>query len=234
VENPNPVLRADKDGALLFANPAAGPLLDNWGQRVGGALPQELQRELALALETGQVRHSERSYVSGIYSFTLTPFMDKGYVNIYAVDVTQRKSAEMALRLSELRYRELAVMLRLMCDNVPTHLGQGHGRPLPVRQQGTCEQYLDAADPQAVLGRTDEHFLRRLRAQRPDDPSWHTLRLGGGGGDPDMAPSRFEQSGANRGRFETFEVRTAPFVNDQGSIIGSVGAARSITERKAA
>ncbi len=235
VENPNPVLRADKDGALLFANPAAGPLLDNWGQSVGGKLPQELLRELDLALETGQARHSERSYVSGIYSFTLTPFMDKGYVNIYAVDVTQRKSAEMALRLSELRYRELAVMLRLMCDNVPDLIWAKDmdGRYL-FANKATCEQYLDAADPQAVLGRTDEHFLRRLRAQRPDDPAWNTLRLGGGGGDPDMAPSRFEQSGANRGRFETFEVRTAPFVNDQGSIIGSVGAARSITERKAA
>ena len=239
VENPNPVLRADKSGALLFANPAAAPLLENWGQMVGGRLPAELRRELNLALESGLARTSERSYASGIYSFTLSPFVDKGYVNIYAVNVTQRKNAEMALRVSELRYRELAVMLRLMCDNVPDMIW---AKDLENRylfaNKAACEQYLGVEDPQSVLGRTDQHFLTLLREQNPDDPRWHTLRLSMSQAAHEAlegrAPSRYEQSGSNRGRFEIYEVRKTPFVNDQGVVIGTVGAARNITERKAA
>jgi PAS domain S-box-containing protein len=238
VENPNPVLRADKTGRLLYANPAAAPLLGSWGQQVGGRLPRELRRELRLALDSGQARASERSYTSGIYSFAVTPFVDKGYVNIYAVDVTQRKNAETALRLSELRYRELAVLLRLMCDNVPDMIWAKdmEGRYL-FANKATCEQYLGAGDTQAPQGRTDRPFLDALRAERPEDPCWHTLRLAGGQSDLENGAGgggRYEECGRNRGRLEIYEVRKAPFVNDQGVIIGSVGAARNITERKKA
>ncbi|HWR02447.1 MAG TPA: PAS domain S-box protein [Humidesulfovibrio sp.] len=239
VENPHPVLRADKSGVLLYANPAAEPLLQSWGQRVGGRLPRELRRELRLALDCARVRSSERSYQSGIYNFSLSPFVDKGYVNIYAVDVTQRKSAETALRLSELRYRELAVMLRLMCDNVPDMIWAKdmEGRYL-FANKATCEQYLGVNDPQAPLGKSDSHFLEQRRAECPEDPGWHTIRLGGEDSDRETlegrAPGRYEECGQNRGRFEIYEVRKAPFVNDQGVVIGVVGAARNITERKAA
>jgi PAS domain S-box-containing protein len=239
VENPHPVMRADRFGVLLYANPAAEPLLQSWGQQVGGKLPRELRRELRLALDSGHTRASERSYVSGIYSFTFSPFVDKGYVNIYAVDVTQRKSAETALRLSELRYRELAVMLRLMCDNVPDMIWAKdmEGRYL-FANKATCEQYLGVDDPQAPLGKSDRHFLELRQAECPEDPGWHTIRLGGADSDRETlegrSPGRYEECGQNRGRFEIYEVRKAHFVNDQGVVIGAVGAARNITERKAA
>ncbi len=239
VENPHPVMRADKSGVLLYANPAAEPLLQSWGQRVGGKLPRELRRELRLALDSGHARASERSYVSGIYSFTFSPFVDKGYVNIYAVDVTQRKSAETALRLSELRYRELAVMLRLMCDNVPDMIWAKdmEGRYL-FANKATCEQYLGVDDPQEPLGKSDRHFLELRQAECPEDPGWHTIRLGGADSGWETlegrSPGRYEECGQNRGRFEIYEVRKAPFVNDQGVVIGAVGAARNITERKSA
>ncbi|WP_305570298.1 PAS domain S-box protein [Humidesulfovibrio sp.] len=239
VENPHPVLRADKTGVLLFANPSAEPLLESWGQKVGGRLPSELRRELRLALASAQPRTSERSYVSGIYSFTVTPFVDKGYVNIYAVNVTQRKTAEMALRLSELRYRELAVMLRLMCDNVPDMIwAKDMENRYLFANKATCEQFLGVDDPQAALGKTDRNFWENNQAECPDDPNWHTIQLACGQADADgideHAAGRYEECGYNRGRFEIYEVRKAPFVNDQGIVIGSVGAARNITERKAA
>src|SRR5690349_10062229 len=38
-ENPNPVLRMSGDGALVYANRSAAPILAAWGVDVGGQLP---------------------------------------------------------------------------------------------------------------------------------------------------------------------------------------------------
>jgi len=231
VENPNPVLRADSEGVLLFANPAAAPLLESWGQKVGGRLPRELRRELRLALDSGLARTSERSYASGVYSVTVSPFVDKGYANLYAVEVTQRKNAELALRLGEWRYRELAAMLRLMCDNVPDMIW---AKDMEARylfaNKAMCEQFLGLADPQQALGKTDRFFVEARQAKHPtgqeDQQDAQTLH-----GDK---PGHSEGCVRIQNRLEYFDVREAPFVNAQGAIIGTVGSARNITERRKA
>ena len=46
------------------------------------------------------------------------------------------------------------------------------------------------------------------------------------------APSAFEESGNVRGRPLVLEVRKSPFRDDRGSLIGTVGSARDITERQ--
>jgi len=204
VENPNPVLRADQHGVLLYANPAAEALLAGWGQKVGGTLPGELQRELELALQSGAARTSERSYPSGVYSVTLSPFVDRGYVNIYAVDETQRKSAEMALRLGELRYRELAVMLRLMCDNVPDMIwAKDMDNRYLFANKAMCEQCLCVNEGESVLGRPEEFFGRREQQTHPDDPLWHTMWISCAASDEATlrtgGPMQFEERASARG-----------------------------------
>jgi len=239
VENPHPVLRADDEGVLLFANPSAEPLLTSWGQKVGGRLPRELRRELRLALESSQARTSERSYADGVYSITVSPFVDKGYANIYAVNETQRKSAETALRLSELRYRELAVMLRLMCDNVPDMIwAKDVDNRYIFANKAMCEQFLGLDDTTRPLGKTEEYFARREQATHPDDPNWHTVWTACVRSDHEtlqgVGRGQYVEAGYFKGQFKHYDVRKAPFVNDQGAVIGTVGSARDITERKAA
>ncbi|MDR3641808.1 MAG: PAS domain S-box protein [Humidesulfovibrio sp.] len=237
VENPNPVLRADAKGVLLYANPAAEPLLESWAQKVGGRLPRELRRELHLALESGQVRTTERSYACGVYSVTVSPFVDKGYVNVYAVNETQRKAAEMALRLSELRYRELAVLLRLMCDNVPDMIwAKDMENRYLFANKAMCEQFLGLDDPNLPLGKTEQYFAEREQAVHPDDPNWHTVWEACIRSDAEtlqgVGRGQYEESGYFKGQFRHYDVRKAPFVNDQGIVIGTVGTARDITTRK--
>ena len=38
-KNPNPVLRAGKDGTILYSNVAGEPLLRGWGVNIGEKLP---------------------------------------------------------------------------------------------------------------------------------------------------------------------------------------------------
>ncbi len=239
VENPNPVLRTNAGGEILYANPAAEVLLSSWTRQVGGPLPTELQREAEAALREGSPRTSERSYPSGVYSITISPFRDRGYVNIYAVDETQRKSAETALRISELRYRELAMMLRLLCDNVPDMIwAKDMDGGFLFANKAMAEHYLGLADGEDALGRTEEFFGGRVRAERPDDPEWHTIWMPCAESDQRTletgAPMQFEEDGFSQGEYRQFEVSKAPFVNGEGVVIGTVGSARDITERKAA
>lgn len=104
-ENPNPVMRATGDGTLLYANPAAAPLLEEWHCTTGGQLPGSVRRTLAIALEAGERQELEARCGERYLSFDLVPIAERHYVNFYGRDVTERTRAEDALGASEERLR---------------------------------------------------------------------------------------------------------------------------------
>ncbi len=97
-ENPHPVLRVTGNGMLLYANRAADELLDHWRCRVGGPVPAAVQHELAPAMESGERRNLEVPLGERILLAVLAPFPEKEYVNLYFVDITERKQLEDELR----------------------------------------------------------------------------------------------------------------------------------------
>jgi PAS domain S-box-containing protein len=103
MENPNPVLRIKEEGRLLFSNPPALVLLNDGAIKTGDQVPPEFQKMVSLALSLQSIQQSEIQV--GIQSFHLkwVPIFDKGYVNIYGEDITERKKAEQALLESEAR-----------------------------------------------------------------------------------------------------------------------------------
>ena len=107
-ENPNPVMRVDEAGSLLFVNAAARECLTGLGATAGAPLPAAVRSLAADAFARGQLIDAEiRAAHDRAYWFTAVRPAGEDYVNIYAYDITERKRAEQTLRDSEEKYRRL-------------------------------------------------------------------------------------------------------------------------------
>lgn len=150
-------------------------------------------------------------------------------------DRIAQRTAELAATTE--RSDKLATLLRLMCDNVPDMIwAKDREKRYLFANKALCEQLLGTEDTDEPLGKTDLFFAQRQRASRPDDPRWHTF--GELCQDSDGItlergqPSTFEEYGNVKGELLYLDVRKAPFVVETGEVIGTVGSARDITERK--
>ncbi len=93
-QDPNPLVRLNADGEVLYANPAAWRVLD--------ALPDEARDGMRArngivareALADGVPRQRESTLGPRRYQTVIVPFQAEAYINIYMVDVTARRAAE--------------------------------------------------------------------------------------------------------------------------------------------
>ncbi|MEI7614443.1 MAG: sensor domain-containing diguanylate cyclase [Betaproteobacteria bacterium] len=153
-------------------------------------------------------------------------------------EIAERESAQAALGASEVKSQQLAAKLRLMCDNVPDMIWSKdmEGRYTFVNTV-FCEKVLGVTDAEEPIGKTFDFFAQRERELHPDDPEWHTF----GQHSMDIhqhtlsreEPTIYEESGYLRGGFVFLEVHQARLSSIDGEVIGVVGSARDITERKA-
>ncbi len=172
---------------------------------------------------------------------TKTPIFDKlgKLIGVLGVghDITEQRRKDESLQRSEENARSLMSLLRLMCDNVPDLIwAKDLQKRYLFANKAICEQLLIATDTQEPIGKTDLFFALRQRDAHPDDPHWHTF--GELCQDSDAitleknAPSTFEEFGNVSGKLLYLDVHKAPFHNENGEVIGTVGSARDITERK--
>ena len=105
LENPNPVIRMSLKGEILFANEAGEELF-----AVEDAINEKnaiksILKEIQIAIDSGKRRQVDITGNNRIYSFTIAPLLDRGYVNLYGINVTEQRNAEKALKESEERFR---------------------------------------------------------------------------------------------------------------------------------
>jgi len=97
-ENPYPVARINREGVLLCANRAAIPMLASLGHQIGRTLPPTWWDYIKPVFESRQTKEVEFTFEARIFSLSLVPVLDEGYINIYGLDITERKQAELDLR----------------------------------------------------------------------------------------------------------------------------------------
>ena len=104
-EDPGPVLRLARDGAVMYANEPAQSLLAAYASGVQQAAPAAWRDLLAQVIASGTAREMGIERAGRTYSLLFRPVADAGYVNVYGSDISDRQRAEDALRQSEARYR---------------------------------------------------------------------------------------------------------------------------------
>jgi PAS domain S-box-containing protein len=110
-ENPNPVLRIAKDGKVLYSNQAGELLLRKWKSGIGKIVPKKWHNSIAKALASEKDVEEEEEVEGRVFSIAVASIKDAGYVNLYARDVTERKSAEEYLQQSYARLEEQSISL---------------------------------------------------------------------------------------------------------------------------
>ena len=124
-----------------------------------------------------------------------------------------------------------------MCDNVPDLIwAKDMNKLFTFANRAVCEKLLNAQDTVEPIGKTDLFFAHRERAKHPDRNDWHTF--GEICRDSDTIvmdsrrPDRFNEFGNVKGEFLYLDVHKAPFFNEQGEMIGTVGCGRDVTRER--
>ena len=104
-ENPSPVLRVDQAGVVMYSNPPGRALLAKWRIDIGATVPEPWLKRIHQVLESAQLDVRDEEAGDRIFSVSISPVVNSGYVNIYALDITERKRAEeqVTRQLDELR-----------------------------------------------------------------------------------------------------------------------------------
>jgi two-component system, cell cycle sensor histidine kinase and response regulator CckA len=96
-DNPTPVLRADAEGRILYANPASGALLDCWGVTVGGPLPPQVVALTVRARAARRAYDGEVTCCNRIHHFSVVWVEEEAHASLYGRDITDHRAAEAQL-----------------------------------------------------------------------------------------------------------------------------------------
>jgi len=159
--------------------------------------------------------------------------------HIMVSDITDRMIVENELRLSESKYFNLYSLIRSMSDTMPDMLwAKDLNNNYIFANKAFSEIMLNASNTSEPIGKNDIFFALREREAHIDNPKWHTFGEICANTDvltlQEMKPMHFDEYGNVKGEFIYLDVHKAPLYNSNNELIGVVGSARDVTEKKEA
>ncbi|KKR02755.1 MAG: PAS/PAC sensor signal transduction histidine kinase [Candidatus Uhrbacteria bacterium GW2011_GWF2_39_13] len=117
-ENPNPVLRLQRNAKIIYKNNAADSCLYFEGNAVEPILSDLWKHEINKALDSNAISSFETKIRDRIFEFIIAPTKEGEYVNVYGRDITIRKKVQQELeeanRTLEIKVKERTAELELL------------------------------------------------------------------------------------------------------------------------
>jgi class 3 adenylate cyclase len=118
-QNPHPVLRIDANGVLLYANPAADPVVRALGVNVGQPLPGDLAARLGTMADAGAGDRLEIEAEDRLFSLIAVKVYEFGFTNVYGTDITAAREVERAHAENE------RLLLNILPESIANRLRSG-------------------------------------------------------------------------------------------------------------
>jgi PAS domain S-box-containing protein len=183
-ENPNPVMRIDNNGVLLYANDVSKSWIHKWKSGIGKPVPKAWIKHVNRVVKSSLNEFVEFEHDQRVYSFLFAPVVESNYVNVYGLDITELKIIEeelqhynetleelvkektVDLRESEMLYRSLvelspeAIMLSTLEGKITQTNSEGatlfgfKSRAAMLATEKTIFDYMSPDDQQRALETT--------------------------------------------------------------------------------
>ncbi len=224
------------ENSIVFANSAATNLLKatDMDELIGAKLldiagpecreclaeqvEQSLQEQTSIPMQEGTLLKRNGALFDAQFSITHTAYLDKDAVQLMIQDISERKQAEE--QLDEQR-RSLQAILETA--------------PVGIWRLGVDERmtFINATFCNAV-GVEERRFLEAKHYSEllPEDISRGCMASDNTCFDSRAQVSSIEEIPCVDGKLHSFEIIKAPIINDQGEMLGLVGLATDVTERK--
>ena len=126
-ENPNPVMRISRDGCLLYANRASDLLLKFWIQKLNIGEEDDGYLAFSRSVKQNSLERTDINCGDRVYTVAFTPVPGSDYVNLYALDTTDKKRTEHALQTALDEVHELKNRLLQENNYLQDEIKQVHG-----------------------------------------------------------------------------------------------------------
>ncbi|HEB33160.1 MAG TPA: PAS domain S-box protein, partial [Spirochaetes bacterium] len=164
-ENPNPVLRISKKGNVIYSNKASCPLLKTWQYSEGQKIPPQWLSIVQDVIHSKQIQQTEIKCGDKILSLTFAPIVDSDYVNVYGLDISERKRAEYELQKAkedaEAANGIKSIFLANMSHELRTPLNSilGFSQILEMEPEKLCEEQLQFV---GYIKNSGDHLLKMV------------------------------------------------------------------------
>ncbi|TAJ45338.1 PAS domain-containing sensor histidine kinase [Methanofollis fontis] len=170
-EDPGPVMRIGRDGIVAYANEASKPLLEEWGTSVGELLPPVWRSVVRGAVADGRSRTRDVSVRGAEYQLVCVPIPEGGYVNLYGVEITDRRAMEVAVWEAN---RKLNLLNSIIRHDILNQITVLQGYIALTLQKGEGGEYLKRITDATERIRRQVEFTRDYHELGVKGPVWQS------------------------------------------------------------